>query len=184
MSNIGNKKILVINASPRHHGNSESLADAFIKGAKENSNTVYKFNLAQMNIRPCLGCNGYKRGRGTPCVLKDDMQQIYDLWSEADVVVFASPVYWMQFTSYFFIFRDRLYATVGEKIKEKETVLLLAATSPAKNIYHMPEEYYEYMVNTLGWKDRGRIVAGGVKDPGEVLSTPFINEAYELGRAI
>ncbi|WP_236887763.1 flavodoxin family protein [Metaclostridioides mangenotii] len=51
------KKILVITGSPRIGGNSDMLADAFIKGAKAKGNSIKKFNTVENPIRGCIACN-------------------------------------------------------------------------------------------------------------------------------
>lgn len=178
------KKILIINGSPRANGNTESIIDSFVSGAEEKGHSVTKFNIRQMNIRHCVGCYGCQTGKGHPCVQSDDMQQIYDKWADADVIVFASPIYWMHFTSLFATVRDRLFAATALNSKQKEAVLIATAASPVKDIYHMPAEYYEYMVEVLKYKDAGRIIAGGVQNVGDVQHTQYLEEAYKLGKTL
>lgn len=178
------KHIIVINASPRQNGNTEALVDSFIQGSEEAGNTVTKFNLRQLQISPCMGCMGCKTGHGNPCILHDGMDLIYESWSNADALVIASPVYWQHFTALFALFRDRLSAITSLDSTVKDAALILSAASPDDAIFDMPQKYYDYMVNTLGLKDCGRVAASGVSAPGDVITTKFIQQAYDLGKSI
>lgn len=51
-----NKNILILTGSPRKNGNSDMLADAFMKGAKEKGHTVNKIEVAKLNINGCKAC--------------------------------------------------------------------------------------------------------------------------------
>ena len=65
-------KILVLTGSPRKNGNSNTLADNFIKGAKESGHQVERFDAAFAEVHPCIGCN--KCGMNGPCIFKDDFE--------------------------------------------------------------------------------------------------------------
>lgn len=179
------KKVLVLNGSPVAGGCSETLSDYLIRGVQENGNTAVKMNLSKMNLHPCIGCNGCKMGKGSPCVQKDDMAEIYQAIQDADAIVWASPLYWMQFTAQSKMVMDRLYAMSPESIANKQVVLLAAAASPTEMIEHTLLPYYQLcFVQSLGWKDAGSVLAGGVFGSGDVEKTPYAKQAYELGKAL
>ena len=50
------KKVLVISTSPRKGGNSDVLADEFVRGAQEGGNSVEKVTLYDKTIGFCKGC--------------------------------------------------------------------------------------------------------------------------------
>ncbi|MEG0685632.1 MAG: flavodoxin family protein, partial [Coprobacillus sp.] len=89
-----NKNILVISTSLRKGGNSDLLADSFIKGAKENSNHVEKVSLVDQDIHFCKGCLVCQKTNA--CVIKDDANSIINKIKEADAVVFSTPVYFYE----------------------------------------------------------------------------------------
>ena len=60
-------KITILNGSPRHNGNTQIMADTFSETARENGHTVNILNIANMNIRGCLGCK-YCYSHGGKCV--------------------------------------------------------------------------------------------------------------------
>lgn len=63
------KKILVISTSPRKGGNSDALADEFVRGAQETGNQVEKVTLYDKTIGFCKGCLSCRVRR---CVIRDD----------------------------------------------------------------------------------------------------------------
>ena len=88
-------KILVLNGSPRNDSNSSAMIEAFKKGAEGNGNEVTVCDVAKMKIAGCLACEYcHTKGEGA-CIQKDDMQEVFPLLAEADAIVFASPIYYM-----------------------------------------------------------------------------------------
>jgi len=88
-------RAIVLHGSPRRGGNSDTLAHHFIEGLKTTGDIeVFDFILNDMNIRPCQGCEFCATSEGNRCKIEDDMQQIYDVFADADVVVWATPMYW------------------------------------------------------------------------------------------
>ena len=88
------KKIIILNGSPRIKGNTSALTSSFRKGAESAGHTVTEFFLDTMNINGCKGCCGGGKDPASPCVQKDDMDKIYPIYKEADIVVLASPLYY------------------------------------------------------------------------------------------
>ena len=87
-------KVLAFAASPRRHGNSETLLDWVIAAMEERDGVVVeKVVLSEADVRPCRGCNACERLNR--CVQDDGMTALYDRILEADVVVLALPVYCM-----------------------------------------------------------------------------------------
>jgi multimeric flavodoxin WrbA len=92
-------KVLVINSSPRmDKSNTAMILNPFLEGMKEAGAEVELFYTSKLNIHPCTGefyCWLKKPGE---CLHNDDMQKLYPKFTEADVVVFASPLYVDGFT--------------------------------------------------------------------------------------
>ena len=180
-------KILVLMASPRCGGNTDLLCDSFIDGAKESGNVVEKINLGTLNIRGCKNCLQCFQN-GVPCVQQDDMNSVYPSFMEADMVVFASPIYFWGINGQLKSALDRTFALdypPGMKYPVKEFSLLLTAGSndPAVTQYAAP--YFDYaMGEKLGWKNRGTIFAGGMEKIGDVLVNGAYTQAYEMGKSI
>lgn len=179
------KKIVVLNGSPRANGNTSALIASFSKGAEEAGNTVTTFNLQKMKIASCLGCYGGGKNPDSPCVQKDDMDKIYPVYKEADIVVLASPLYFWTISGQLKCAFDRLFA-VSEcnpdySAPVKDCMLIMAAegTEYEETVY-----WYDNLMKHLGWTDRGKILAGNVGKPGDVLGKPILEEARQLGASI
>ena len=85
-------KIVILFGSPNRSGSTGILADEFTRGAEEKGHEVERFDVCHMNVHPCLGC--VKCGYEGPCVQKDDVELIRQKLLRADMVVFATPLYY------------------------------------------------------------------------------------------
>lgn len=179
------KKIIILNGSPRRNGNTAGLIREFIKGAESSDNTVTEFFLDSMNINGCKGCFGGGKNPDSPCVQKDDMEKIYPVYKEADIVVLASPLYYWSISGQLKTAFDRLFAVAecdpDYRNPQKECILLMAAEG---NGFEESLYWYDRLEKHLGWKSRGKILCGGVMAIGDIKDHPELAEAYELGKAI
>lgn len=179
------KKIVILNGSPRKGGNTSALIKAFTEGAESAGNTVTEFVLDGMNIHGCKGCFGGGKNPASPCVQKDDMDKIYPVYKEADVVVLASPLYYWTISGQLKCAFDRLFA-VAECNSDyanpvKESVLLMAAEG-----YGFEETLYWYdrLEQHIGWKSLGKVLCGGVMAVGDIEGNKKLEEAKKLGSSI
>ncbi|MDL2294085.1 flavodoxin family protein [Ruminococcaceae bacterium OttesenSCG-928-D13] len=182
------KKVLVINSSPRAKGNTDALAAALARGAESAGNSARQVNLRALDIRPCIGCYQCTMKKGDPCVQKDGMGEIYAAIDWANVVVFASPLYWWQFNAQMKAVIDRLFAVAaaaGMQMPPKEVALLIAAEDAREDNFAQIIPYYQTcLVQNLRWTDRGMVLAGGVNMPGDVEKTPYLEKAEALGASL
>ena len=180
------KKIVILNGSPRVHGNTAALAEAFAHGAKEAGHTVVEFQLSKMNIHGCLGCFGGHSERECPCVQKDDMNEIYPAVKESDIVVLASPLYYWNLSGQMRTAIDRLFAL--EEGKEnllrghgRSGILLMAAEGHG---FEDVLTYYNHLMDHLRWNNLGHVLAGGNNEIGDIRGKAELQQAYDLGRSI
>ena len=179
------KKIIILNGSPRPKGNTSSLVAEFAKGAKEANCEVTVFELDKMDIHGCKGCFGGGKDPEHPCVQRDDMEKIYPVYREADVVVLATPLYYWNFSGQLRTAFDRLFAVAecdpNYRNPKKESVLLMAAEG-----YGFDDAlvYYQNLMKHLGWKELGHVLAGGVMKVGDIKDHKELKEAYELGKFV
>ena len=102
--------ILVLNGSPRPNGNTAQMINAFREGAVSSGNKVDVINVCRKKIAGCLACEYcHTKGNGQ-CVQKDDMQEVYDLLKDAEMLVLASPVYYHGLSGQLKCTIDRFYA--------------------------------------------------------------------------
>jgi multimeric flavodoxin WrbA len=84
-------KVVVFNGSPRSGGNVETLLWEALRPIEYTGHDVAKFNLNEMNIRPCQDCGGCEK-TGI-CVQKDDMTAVSDAIRAADRIILGSPIF-------------------------------------------------------------------------------------------
>ena len=168
-----NKKIIVLNGAARKNGNTAKLIKAFEDGAKSAGHQIKTFYLDGMEIHSCKGCLKAGRDSKSPCSQKDDMEGIYAEFESADVVVFASPLYFWTITGTLKTVADRLYAELeclGYGKFVKKSVLLMTADG---GDYSQAVTWYRTYERNLRWKNLG-----------EVLGKGKTKEAYQLGASI
>ncbi len=180
------KKIVILNGSPRRNGNTSALVREFTKGAQSAGNTVTEFFLDGMNIHGCKGCFGGCSGRECPCVQKDDMDKIYPAVKECDVIVLASPLYYWNMSGQLRTAVDRLFALEegdGNLLRGhgRGSALLMAAEGYGFEDVLL---YYNHLMAHLKWKKLGHVLAGGNGDVGDIEGKAELRKAYELGRFI
>ena len=183
------KKICILNGSPRSRGNTKALIASFTKGAEAVGNEVVCFDLQKMDIHGCLGCCRGGKDPVNPCVQKDDMEKIYPVYREADVVVLASPMYYWGISGQLKCAFDRLFAvaelTPDYENPKKDCILLMAAEGDTEDNFAPVRAFYEGLTSHLGWEDLGIIYAGGNMDAGAIRNRPDqLEQAEALGRSI
>ena len=103
-------KVLGIMASPRRGGNVDRMVDLALKGAHSKGAETVKIVLSEKNILPCTGCMVCRNtGR---CIIKDDMQEIYEMLYEYNNYIVGSPVYHQNVSCYLKNFFDRITGTI------------------------------------------------------------------------
>ncbi len=179
------KKIIILNGSPRRKGNTSALTAAFRHGAEEAGNVVTEFHLSGMKINGCLGCWRGGKEADHPCSQRDDMEQIYPLYKEADIVVLASPLYYWFISGFLKNAFDRLFAIAecdpDYRNPQKECVLIMAAEGAG---FGESEHWYDHLEKHIGWKSLGKVLCGHVTQPGDIDGKPELQQAYDLGYSV
>ena len=108
-------RILVLNGSPRFKGYTKQMIEAFRFGAETVGHRVDVADVCHLKIAGCLACEYcHTKGNGS-CIQKDDMQSIYDLLEEAEMIVIASPIYYHGLSGQLKCVLDRFYSVAYPK---------------------------------------------------------------------
>ena len=180
---IGMKKVIVISTSLRRGSNSDMLADKFAFGAKSAGNEVEKISLSGKTIQFCKGCFGCQQlGK---CVIKDDVNDIMAKVLEADVVCWATPIYYYEMCGQMKTLIDRMNAMYEQDYKFRDVYLLTTAADDD------PETPKRAETGLGGWiacypKSRlaGTLFCGGVNAPREIEGSSKLQEAFEMGKEV
>ena len=176
-----NKKVLIIFSSPRKGGNSETLAAAFAKGAREAGNQVETVYLREKQVGFCKGCLAcLKLGH---CVIQDDAVEIAAKMHDANVLVFATPVYYYCVSGQLKTMLDRANPLFDTDYAFTKAYLLAAAAEDA------PETFAGTEKAVQGWVDcfprcalAGTVFAGGVNGAGEIVRTSCAGASLSDGQ--
>ena len=175
------KKLSVLSGSPRKGGNSDTLCDRFMLGAKEAGNQVEKIFLRDKRINHCFAC-GTCQGNGGRCAQKDDMAQILDKMILADVIVMATPVYFYNMNGQMKTLIDRTYARYTE-ISDKEMYFIMTAAVSRKDLPAITLEGFRGFTSCLsGAREKGVIYGTGAWNIGDIKGSPAMTQAYEMGK--
>ncbi len=177
------KNVIVISTSLRQGSNSDMLAEKFAQGAIAAGNNVEKISLSGKNIQFCKGCLAcQKLGH---CVIKDDVNDIMAKVLKADVICWATPVYYYEMSGQMKTLIDRMNAMYGLDYRFRDVYLLTTAAEGDEQTPKRAE------TGLTGWIDcypesrlAGTLFCGGVNAPGEIEGNPKLQEAFELGKRI
>ena len=180
---ISMKRVIVISTSLRHGSNSDKLADQFVEGAKAAGNEVEKITLAGKNIQFCKGCLGcHKLGR---CVINDDVNDIMAKVIKADVVCWATPIYYYEMSGQMKTLIDRMNAMYGRDYAFRDVYLLTTAADDDEQTPKRAE------TGLTGWiacypesRLAGTVFCGGVNEPHAIEGNLKLQEAFELGKSV
>lgn len=177
------KKVLIITSSLRTNSNSDGLAEAFARGAREAGNMVETVSLKGKDIGFCRGCLICQKTQ--ECVILDDASRIAQKALNADVLVFATPVYYYGMSGQLKTLLDRCNPLFSSSYAFREIYLLAAAAEDEK------DTVTGTVTGIRGWVDcfedahfSGMIFAGGVNESGAIQSHPAVEKAYELGKSV
>ncbi|MBQ8094280.1 MAG: flavodoxin family protein [Clostridia bacterium] len=158
--------VLILNGSPRINGNTRKMVAAFCEGLEAAGHAYDVIDVCRMNIHGCLACE-FCHGKGNGrCAQKDDMEQIYPLLEEADMLVIASPIYYHGLSGQMKCTIDRFYAALYPKKPGKLSKAAMILSSGDPEMYDGAMFSYQGdFVGYLGLEDRGVFTVHGY-DPG------------------
>ena len=176
------KNILVISTSLRPDSNSERLAREFARGAREAGSHVELITLREKTIQFCVGCMAcLKRSK---CSIQDDANPIIEKMRSADVICFATPVYYYEMSGQMKTLLDRANPLYAGDYAFRDIYLLTASAEPEDSASDGP-------VNGLeGWIacfEKARLAGvgrgSGAGTPGEMEQrADLLAAAYRMGR--
>jgi multimeric flavodoxin WrbA len=181
------KNILVMTGSPRRNGNSDRMADAFIKGAQSVGHEVIKFETSRKEIGGCNACNTCW-SKGKPCSFQDDFDELAPLLEAADVIVFSTPLYWFSLPAQIKAAIDKMYAYTGENCKQslkiKESLLFVCGADEGMKVFDGIIATYREIAHYMKWEDKGVLAVPRVNEIGDIEATNALTKAEEHGKSL
>lgn len=190
------RKILLVQGGGRLRGNTTRLVEEFTKGAQEVGHQIEVVSLLKQEVKGCIGCNACRKG--TPCVQEDGFNELIPIIKAADLIVFASPLYFWTVSSKIKAFIERFYCIAEEdshpplgryeKYPVKDCALLVTAADDFFWTFEQVTSYYQFtFINYMGFHDKGMLLAGGCGDTNgksQIDKTSHLQTAYEFGKHI
>ena len=176
-------KIVVLLGSPNRQGSSHLLAECFRQGAQEAGHTVEIIDVAHADIHPCTGC--IHCGYEGPCSQKDDVEDIRAKILDADMMVFATPLYYYGMSAQLKTLVDR-FCAFNSSIhgKHMKSALLTVAWNNDNWTFDALEAHYKTLVRYLNLEDRGMVLGYGCGTPSMTKHSTYPQEAYQLGNRL
>lgn len=177
------KNIVIVIGSPRKNGNTEILANAFMEGTKRAGNNVEVISIIGKHIKGCIGCNACYHEKHS-CVQQDDMTECYEILAKADVIVFATPIYFYGISSQLKCLIDRLHNPIRNSFKVKKLALLAVCADTKPTVFDSVKVMYQSVLDYFVLEDGGVITVFGVKEKRDIIGNVLLKEAEELGERI
>ena len=178
------KKVLIISTSLRNNANSEILARETERGALEAGHEVEFISLKDKKIAFCTGCMAcQKLGR---CVIKDDAIEVTEKIRNAEVVVWATPVYYYEMSGQMKTLIDRANALYSAQHNIKEVYVITTSADGSENVVQTVLNGVKGWIACLsGVKLSGFLNGGGLDAPNQVSqNSQLLSNAFELGKNI
>lgn len=187
--------VLGISGSPHRHGNTETLLDRFLEGARGAGATIEKVVLKDLLYSPCRGCNAcHKTG---DCIVQDDAIVLYDKIMAVDCIAVASPIYTMGITAELKGLIDReqylwarkfilktLYFT-DDHIRRHKGIFISTAGLGWDNVFDGAFPVVTALFNTVGFEYYDNIIANDMDRYGGIQKHPTaLADAYEKGQKV
>ena len=177
------KRVIVISTSLRAGSNSELLAEKFAEGVKDSGNEVETISLRGKEIKFCVGC--LRREHTGACVFKNDVPAIMEKVLNADVVCWATPIYYYEMSGQMKTLIDRMNAMYPKDYRFRDIYLLTTAAEAEEETPRRAE------LGLTGWIDcfgksslKGHLFCGGVTAARDIEGNGKLQEAYEMGKGV
>lgn len=184
-------KVLGIYGSPRKGGNTDQLLDKALEGAESAGAEVSRVYARKLNMCGCIECGGCdETGK---CVVKDDMQSVYPLLEESDVIILSSPIFFYGVTAQVKALIDRSQASWSKRMLEKtpqerktfdsgKGYLIAVGATRGENLFEGAILTARYFFDALDMSYEGGIFFRSLEKKSAVNETPeTLQEAFNLG---
>lgn len=180
-------KVLALNSSARTGGGSktELMLNSLVQGMREAGADVEVVELRKKSVGNCLGCFSCWTKTPGVCIQKDDMtRELYPKWKEADLVVYATPLYHFTVNASMKAFIERTLPVLEPFLEEidgktvhplrhrhPKLVLLSVAGFPEMSVFSQLSSWINFVYGSSG-----RLIAEIYRPMAESMTLPFLKE--------
>ena len=185
-------KIIAIYGSPRRNGNTATLLQKAVEGARDGGAEVEEIVLRDLKMSPCLEIYGCKNAG--ECRLKDDFQKTRDRILASHGLMLASPVFFYTVSAHTKILMDRFQSLWvkkywvdpmhrGPQKAQRKGLFIAVGATKGKKLFDgilLSLKYFFDVIDMELWK---ALLYRGLDFEGDVLKFPeYMDEAYEAGK--
>ena len=186
-------KVLGISGSPRINGNSETLLNKTLDGANDSGAVIDKIFLRDYKISPCRECGGCnKTGK---CVVNDDMQKLYPKLFNNNIIILASPIFFVGLSAQTKAFIDRFQCQWVAKFRlenvpwdqnsVRKGIFISVCGSNFSFMFKSAKYTVKAFFNTLDFKFEGELLLKNMDEKGDIAkNSEALQKAYDLGQSI
>lgn len=178
-------KILILNGSPRREGNTSFLVKKLKELINKSENEVKVLFLNDYNIKPCQGCFWCYKDFPLKCIQNDVMNNLYPLVLDADILIFAAPIYWFNYPAQLKLFIDRLVALHvdgGHALDRRKyaTIFVYGDTIPDESGVYTAIKSIEQMVKYFKGTNIGNVHGTGGDECNVPKNQKLLNDLEKL----
>jgi multimeric flavodoxin WrbA len=186
------KKVLGIYGSPRKRANTDRLLDRVLEGARAAGAETRSLYVRDLEMGGCIECGGCdKTGK---CVVEDEMQDVYPLLEDADIVFLASPNFFYGVTAQVKALIDRSQAMWSKKMLEKapeqrkhydggKGYLIAIGATRGQNLFEGMKLTVKYFFDALDMSYEDGLFFWGIEKRSDLKERPdILEEAFEFGK--
>ena len=181
--------VVGVSCSPRRVSNTEVLVERVLEGVRDAGGESKLFAFSHMTVAPCDACQSCKT-TGC-CVIKDDMQPIYDALRDAGGLVLGAPIYLDYVAAQAKVFIDRLYCYLSPTLEhwfptDVKLVLIFTQGHPRVDAYTDVVESIQGILRSYFDLEAAEIIVAEGCNGLEALQarTDLLLRAYQAGRAL
>ncbi len=188
-------KIAYLHGSPRKNSKTYAISRFAIQAARAQGAEVTEIYLAQLkfDIPGCSGCMKCHQSKDFLCIIGDQTAKTVATLCDYDVIVVATPTYWMSFPAQVKMFIDRMgslmkFSETGEirtPLAGKVLSLLATASSGLENNLNLLEQQWRNIGHMLSCSFSSCLFPNAPEEVGALISDPSaLKKAKEFGRQL
>lgn len=190
------KKIMILSGSPRKKGNINTLVEWFVEGARNAGAELELVDVTALNYKHngCIACRGCQKSEKYQCVVIDEAQPILARIPEADVLVFATPVFFFGPSAQLKVFMDRMYSLakfnyatgeVRHNLSHLRLGLIATGGGDLNSGLNLVEETFKYLASQTAHKLESLLVPFAPVDPDGIRQNAELQQrAIAFGRLL
>ncbi|MBF0531352.1 MAG: flavodoxin family protein [Deltaproteobacteria bacterium] len=186
-------KVLAILGSPHKNGATAGIARKFSETAATCGADIQTVVLNELQYKGCQGCYACKT-TSEECVLRDDLTPVLKAMHAADIILFASPIFFHHVTGQFKLFLDRTYSLLTPEFitgpkrsrlpEGKQAVFVMTQGAPAEMFAGLFPDFLS-MKEFFGFSEMHLIRGGEFQRDQDASSRPeLLAQAEELARKL